>query len=261
MKRVKRLCIIVAVVLALGMAAAYAAGFPPVPTTKNGLVDFDRLSVVFGEVTSNNVAIREEPNKRGAAVITVNKGFPFMAADEYHASDGTTWYEICFTNASGVIDYGFVAASYAGFYDAYDFMNMRGETTFYRMLAESYDLAPLRLPSYIYREDAIYVYMTENGSKFHYSPVCSSMRDPFEFTLEAAYNMGRSPCSVCAANAPRSAPRAPANQTMVWVAASGTRYHSTPYCGTMNPSRATQVTLSEAKKGGYTPCSVCNPPR
>ena len=47
---------------------------------------------------------------------------------------------------------------------------------------------------------------------------------------------------------------------MVWLSATGNRYHSINNCGNMNPDRARQITLEEAR-GRYQPCSICNPPR
>lgn len=47
--------------------------------------------------------------------------------------------------------------------------------------------------------------------------------------------------------------------SLVWIPNSGSKYHSTGACSNMkNPK---QVTLSEAKRLGYTPCSKCNPPK
>lgn len=44
---------------------------------------------------------------------------------------------------------------------------------------------------------------------------------------------------------------------MVWIPATGEKYHSIPDCGRMNPDTATQVTRSEAEAMGYEPCSKC----
>ena len=43
----------------------------------------------------------------------------------------------------------------------------------------------------------------------------------------------------------------------VWLSATGSKYHSIPNCGNMNPSRARQVTLSEALSLGRSACSKC----
>jgi competence protein ComEC len=52
----------------------------------------------------------------------------------------------------------------------------------------------------------------------------------------------------------------PAPSVMVWLAASGERYHRINNCGRMNPDRATQVTLENAKSRGFTACANCRPP-
>jgi len=46
---------------------------------------------------------------------------------------------------------------------------------------------------------------------------------------------------------------------MVWLSATGSKYHRINNCGNMNPSKARQVTLEEAKKN-YTACANCKPP-
>lgn len=47
----------------------------------------------------------------------------------------------------------------------------------------------------------------------------------------------------------------------IWLAASGDKYHDINNCGNMNPNNARKVTLEEAKRLGYQPCAVCNPPK
>lgn len=44
---------------------------------------------------------------------------------------------------------------------------------------------------------------------------------------------------------------------MVWLSATGQKYHNIPDCGNMNPNRARQVTLSDAVNGGYGACKNC----
>lgn len=45
-------------------------------------------------------------------------------------------------------------------------------------------------------------------------------------------------------------------EQMVWISATGSKYHNKPNCGRMNPDKATQMPLSEAQKH-YEPCSKC----
>ena len=44
---------------------------------------------------------------------------------------------------------------------------------------------------------------------------------------------------------------------MVWLSATGSKYHSIPDCGTMNPNTARQVSKSSAEAMGYDACSKC----
>lgn len=44
---------------------------------------------------------------------------------------------------------------------------------------------------------------------------------------------------------------------MVWLSATGSKYHSIPDCGNMNPNNARQVSKSSAEAMGYDACSKC----
>lgn len=44
---------------------------------------------------------------------------------------------------------------------------------------------------------------------------------------------------------------------MVWLSATGDKYHSINNCGRMNPNNATQVSQSDAEARGYGRCSKC----
>ena len=59
---------------------------------------------------------------------------------------------------------------------------------------------------------------------------------------------------------PEPTPSSTASPTMVWLSATGSRYHRINNCGNMNPSRARQVTL-EVARANHDPCRNCNPPR
>ncbi len=47
-------------------------------------------------------------------------------------------------------------------------------------------------------------------------------------------------------------------ERMVWIPATGEKYHSKPDCGRMDKNRASYISLSEAQNRGYTPCSKCS---
>ncbi len=44
---------------------------------------------------------------------------------------------------------------------------------------------------------------------------------------------------------------------MVWISATGSKYHRIPDCGRMNPNNAWQTSRSEAESMGYEPCKKC----
>ena len=44
---------------------------------------------------------------------------------------------------------------------------------------------------------------------------------------------------------------------MVWLSATGSKYHSIPDCGNMNPNNARRVSRSSAESQGYDACSKC----
>lgn len=44
---------------------------------------------------------------------------------------------------------------------------------------------------------------------------------------------------------------------MVWLSATGEKYHSIDHCGRMNPAKARQVSLEDALNSGYGKCSKC----
>ena len=45
---------------------------------------------------------------------------------------------------------------------------------------------------------------------------------------------------------------------MVWISATGSKYHSKNDCGSMNPSNATQISLDDANARGMEACSRCH---
>jgi len=62
------------------------------------------------------------------------------------------------------------------------------------------------------------------------------------------------------AGLPKIAPRPmenPVVDVMVWLPATGEKYHNKNNCGRMNPDKARQVTKSEAERLGYEPCGRC----
>ena len=47
-------------------------------------------------------------------------------------------------------------------------------------------------------------------------------------------------------------------EEMVWISATGSKYHSRSDCGQMDPSTSWQLSISEAEAQGYEPCKKCH---
>lgn len=47
------------------------------------------------------------------------------------------------------------------------------------------------------------------------------------------------------------------NSIMVWISATGSKYHKIPDCGNMNPDKATQMEEGAAASSGYEACKKC----
>lgn len=48
------------------------------------------------------------------------------------------------------------------------------------------------------------------------------------------------------------------NRAYVWLSATGSKYHTIPNCGNMNPNKAIKVTKSSAEASGYQKCKNCH---
>ena len=64
-------------------------------------------------------------------------------------------------------------------------------------------------------------------------------------------------CKVTVKASSNSKKKAVKSSPMVWITATGSKYHSVNNCGRTNPSKASQITESEAKSWGYDVCSKC----
>lgn len=58
-------------------------------------------------------------------------------------------------------------------------------------------------------------------------------------------------------NASEPAGQNDSQEEMVWISATGSKYHSIPDCGNMNPDKAYQEPVSQAEAQGYEPCKKC----
>lgn len=125
------------------------------------------------------------------------------------------------------------------------------------------------------------VYITKSGTKYHKSDCRYLSQSKIAVDLEEAVDRGFLPCSVCGpptkSKANSGENKVEASQTKdatvektsvkqnavstqtVYITKSGTKYHRSE-CSYLKSSRI-PISLEDAKKGGYTPCSVCKPPK
>ena len=64
-------------------------------------------------------------------------------------------------------------------------------------------------------------------------------------------------CKVTVKSSGSSKKKATKSSTKVWITATGSKYHSINNCGRTNPSKASQITKTEAINQGYSACSKC----
>lgn len=125
------------------------------------------------------------------------------------------------------------------------------------------------------------VYITKSGAKYHKSDCRYLSQSKITVELEEAIDRGYLPCSVCGpptkSQANNGGNKLGAYQTKdavvektsvkqnavsaqtVYITKSGTKYHKSG-CNYLKSSKY-PITLEEAIDRGYTPCSVCKPPK
>lgn len=125
------------------------------------------------------------------------------------------------------------------------------------------------------------VYITKSGTKYHKSDCRYLSQSKIAVDLKEAVDRGYLPCSVCsppiksktdsegtklgayqtknAVVEKTSVKQKTASTQTVYITKSGTKYH-TSGCNYLKNSKFS-ITLEEAIDRGYTPCSVCKPPK
>ncbi len=97
-------------------------------------------------------------------------------------------------------------------------------------------------------EFCVYCYNVQPGVEIDYADGSSTLNSSIvekEITWDTKYN-NKTPTSESGTSV-----------IMVWLSATGSKYHKIPNCGRMNPDKATQVTLAEALERGKERCENC----
>lgn len=59
-------------------------------------------------------------------------------------------------------------------------------------------------------------------------------------------------------NGTGESPETAESTEMVWISATGSKYHSIPNCGRMDPDKARQISKTDAEASGISACSKCH---
>ncbi len=126
------------------------------------------------------------------------------------------------------------------------------------------ELGPGNQIQVLNRDDAGWATIVFNGATTYIPSSYLSDVDPQTMTQAAptqtdaqAQTPSTQPQTVAPTQAPQTeAPTQPVGN-MVWLSATGSKYHSRNDCGNMNPSKARQVTESDAINQGYEKCKKC----
>lgn len=135
--------------------------------------------------------------------------------------------------------------------------------------------------------DETMVYVTDTGTKYHSSASCTGLNNSNStrsITLDSALEQGYDPCSICYPDAASSSDSSSsetsttesseetvssdstsatensedADATIVYITATGSKYHSSTSCsGLSNANGTTAITEEEAIAQGYEPCKKC----
>lgn len=106
------------------------------------------------------------------------------------------------------------------------------------------------------------VYVSTADVCYHNDGCKCLKSDKIPVDVNQAAALGFTACTKCKAPAvagavtTSKASAATSGQT-VWLSATGDKYHNKNNCGKMNPSKAVQVTLEDAKARGKSACKKC----
>ncbi len=110
------------------------------------------------------------------------------------------------------------------------------------------------------------VYITKTGSKYHSDECRYLSQSKIEIDINDAVSQGYTACSVCKpptlpgnGTINKSPPTTEQKEVTVYITKTGAKYHNSG-CRYLSKSMI-PISLKNAKSSGYTPCSVCGPPR
>lgn len=136
--------------------------------------------------------------------------------------------------------------------------NFESLTTKYDELSGDYDTLKAELANYTDQQetiDSLNTQLAELQEKYNsLSAENEELKSQVSSLQASASNTSSSSSSSSSSG---SSLNSDSGGGMVWLSATGSKYHSIPDCGNMNPNNARQVSRSSAESQGYDACSKC----
>ena len=133
--------------------------------------------------------------------------------------------------------------------------NFESLTTKYDELSGDYDTLKAELANYQDQQetiDSLNTQLAELQEKYN-----SLLAENEELKSQVSSLQARSSSISSTSSSSLSSASNDSSGGTVWLSATGSKYHSIPNCGRMNPDNARQVTKSSAEAMGYGACSNC----
>ena len=127
----------------------------------------------------------------------------------------------------------------------------------YDDLNGAYDTLQAELANYQDQQETIDTLNTQLTELREKCDTLSAENEELKSQVSSLQAKASSASSSSSSNTSSSGSGSDSGGGMVWLSATGSKYHSIPDCGNMNPNKARQVSRSSAEAQGYDACSKC----
>ncbi|GHU72461.1 hypothetical protein AGMMS49992_08460 [Clostridia bacterium] len=171
----------------------------PIPLDQDGALDFSKLDILVGTTNADSVDVLDAPGGQSILVIPNTGTLVCVFGDA--GSAAPEWYQAA-VQVEGEIAAGYIDASLITVSPLTDPENVIDSEAFALAFYKIYDITTLtsdQLPAGLYESvaGARPVYLSKTGTKYHYNPACSNMKNPLETTLTHALQLSKEPCKNC----------------------------------------------------------------
>lgn len=127
----------------------------------------------------------------------------------------------------------------------------------YDDLTDAYDTLQAEIANYQDQQETIDTLNTQLTELREKCDTLSAENEELKSQVSSLQTKASSTSSSSSSSTSSSSLRNDSGGGMVWLSATGSKYHSIPDCGNMNPNTARQVSRSSAEAQGYDACSKC----